>query len=279
MSPRGIPPRPPPAPALAHTLGGQLRRLLGLRQTITVDGVRYRERTAEPLRHALSRKGPGYKEYDVSFGEGPAMRIRATAERQFADLTGARLLPVYQRATKWLTPGLRVAVLQGGTGYGAAWIAERVGPSGAVVSIDRDEESAAFARRRYTLPNVAFDAGGVESLSGETDGSFDAVLAVSALGQGSDPAKVLSELWRVVGMPGWLFAAEPVPAEREAARARADALAAALRSVLHPPKEAPPEGPEEDEVMPRRHPQPEMATDIADGWITIVAHRPGEEDA
>jgi SAM-dependent methyltransferase len=274
MSPRGLPPPPPPAPALARTLGGRLRHLLGLRHTIAVDGVRYRERTAEPLRHALSRKGAGWKEYEVFFAEGPPLRVRATAERQFADLTGARLLPVYQRAVEWLTPGLRVAVLQGGTGYAAAWIAERVGPSGAVVSIDRDEESAAFARRRYPLPNVAFDCGGTESLSGETDGAFDAAFAVSAIGTAEQAATTLAELWRVVGSPGWLFVAEPVAGPRESGRAQMETLAAALRGVLRPSREEPPEG---AEAAGRQRPPPEMTADLRDGWITLVAKRPEEE--
>jgi SAM-dependent methyltransferase len=271
MSRRAPSQRPPPA--LARTLAGQARRALGLRQTIVVEGVRYRERTIEPLRYALSRKGAGRKEYDVQFRDGPVLRIAATAERHFADLTGPRLLPLYQRTSEWLTPGLRVVILGGGTGYAAAWVSARVGPSGAVVSLERDEQSVEFARRRYPFPNIAFDSGSVESLSGETDGSFDAAFAVSAAQQEADAPKVFAELWRVVGIPGWLFIAEASGAASGSGRARADALTASLRQVIGG---TPPPTPSEEPVV-RRKPEPQMSTDMQDGWITLVARRPHEE--
>src|SRR4029078_2618609 len=102
------------------------------------DGVRYREATIEPLRHALSRKGRGFKEYDAAFPDGHAMRIRCTASRVFADLSTPRLAPVYERAEPLLRPGMRVLILGGGTGDAGAFIAGRVAPSGAVVSLERD---------------------------------------------------------------------------------------------------------------------------------------------
>jgi SAM-dependent methyltransferase len=268
---------------------GQLRRLLGLRQTFIIDGIRYRERSPEPLRRALSRKGSGFKEYDVQFRHGRPLRIRVTAGRTFADLTGPRLLPVYMRCADWLTPGLRIVVIGGGTGYAAAWIAQRVGPSGAVVSLDPDEDSITFARRRYPLANVAFEVGGIEALSGETDGAFDAAIAVESLGSDSAPAHaatqhhdptkhdtrlaVMTELWRIVGTPGWLYIAEPVSGPQENGSSPAAALGAALRAAVRPVAEAPPV-----DADPAKHSRPlaHTAVNISEGWVHLLARRAEE---
>jgi SAM-dependent methyltransferase len=213
----------PAAPPATPTLSTHLRHLFGLKHTFTVDDVRYRERSSEPLRHALSKRGPGRKDYDVRFPSGQAMRISATAQREYADLVSPGLMPLYERAGEALTPGLRVLVLSGGTGYAGHWVAQRVGPSGAVVSLEEDEESVAYARRRYPVSNVAFETGDHRSLSGEVDGAFDAVLAI-----GTPPAgrrERLAEAWRLVGPHGWLYTAAasarggpPEPAELDAWR-------------------------------------------------------------
>lgn len=263
---------PPPQPPLAWAISNQLRHMLGLRQTIVVRGVRYRERTREPLRHALSRKGPGFKEYSAYFREGPPLRITATASRTYADLAGPRLLPAYQRAEDWLTPGLRALLLEGGTGYAAQWAAERVGPSGAVVSLDRDDESATFARRRYPLPNVAFERGGLESLSGETEGAFDAVFAVDAFRPEDDVRATLAELWRVIGPGGWIYVALPGDPDSPAS-GRAAEISALLRLVCNP--ELPPAT--EGEVPGPERESVKVASEDRDGWITVVAKRPAEE--
>lgn len=265
----------PSGPALAHTLGGRVRYLLGLRRTIRAGPVRYRERTAEPLRHALSRKGTGAKEYDAHFDEGPPMRIHATARRIYADLAGPRLLSHFQSASEWLTPGMRVLLLEGGTGYAAEWVTERVGPSGAVVSLDRDEEAVVFARRRYRLPHVAYEHGGLEALSGETDGAFDAVFAVDALERSEDLSRALGELWRVVGQGGWLLVAAPTESGSVAARAEADRLGTILSAAGQPDP-----GEEQENVQEsrRRAPAaPEIAAHARDGWAVLIARRPAEE--
>jgi ubiquinone/menaquinone biosynthesis C-methylase UbiE len=263
----------PSGPALARTLGGRVRYMLGLRRTIRAGPVRYRERTAEPLRHALSRKGSGAKQYDAHFEDGPPLRIHATARRVYADLAGPRLLPHFRSASEWLMPGMRVLLLEGGTGYAAEWVAARVGPSGAVVSLDRDEESTAFARRRYPLPNVAYEVGGLETLSGETDGGFAAVFAVDALDRSSDPASPLAELWRVVAEEGWLLVAAPTEGGSVAAKSEAERLA----GILSVAAQRRPGGEPETLQESLRIRPPELAAHARDGWAVLIARRPAQE--
>jgi SAM-dependent methyltransferase len=190
-------------------LGRRLVRLLGIGRRFTVDGVRYTEGGAEPLELALSRKGTGSKQYSVTFTDGSRMQIRATPRREFADLTGPRLLEALRPAMEAVRPGMRALVLRGGTGYVAAWLAGRVGPSGAVVSLEPDEEAARYASKRYRLENTAFEQGWLEALRGEVDGAFDAVFAVEAIWTGDTAAEVLRESWRLVGSDGWLIAGGP----------------------------------------------------------------------
>jgi SAM-dependent methyltransferase len=188
-------------------IANRLRHALGMRQILTIAGVRYREATIEPLRHALSRKGPGYKDYDAAFAGGASMRIRCTPTRVYADLAPPRLAAVCERAESLLRPGMRVLLLEGGTGDAAAFIAGRVAPSGAVVSLDRDSESVEYAQKRYRLPNASYELGGIDGLTGETDGAFSAVIAVDPITETADPHPILTELWRVVAPGGWLMLA------------------------------------------------------------------------
>jgi len=202
----------PHADQARRTLGNRLRHLLGLRQTFRIGGVRYRELTADSLRHALSRAGRGHKEYEAVFPGGATMRLHCTRDRVYADLAGPRLLDVYRKSEPLLRPGMRVLIPQGGTGYAGAWAAMRVAPSGAVVSLDADAESVEYAQRRYRLPNASFELGGIEALAGETDGAFDAVIAVEAIAPVDDEGAVAKEFWRLVRPGGWLVAAGLRPA-------------------------------------------------------------------
>src|SRR5689334_8792265 len=129
-----------------RSLGNRLRHLLGFRQSFRIAGVRYRELSPESLRHALSRSGPGFKDYDATFADGTTMRVRCTRHRAFADLVAPRLLEVYQLAVRRIKPGMRILIPHGGTGYAGAWAAGRVAPSGAVVSLESDEESVTYAK-------------------------------------------------------------------------------------------------------------------------------------
>jgi SAM-dependent methyltransferase len=219
---------------------------VGFRQGFVVEGVRYRELTAERLRHALSRQGAGSKDYRVAFPGGRSMQIACTPVRHFADITGPRLVPVYRHVEGVLRPGMRVLIVEAGTGYGPAWVGQRVAPSGAVVALDRDHQSILYAQRRYGLPNISFEHAGVEALAGETDGAFDAVIAPEALREGDEPGPALRELWRVVRPGGWMLVAAP-PEPWPAIRVRdprpplgigQEALMDLLRSATLPEAEA-----------------------------------------
>lgn len=277
----------------ADRLGRRLRRLLGLRQSFTVEGVRYREVTTEPLRRALGRKGTGLKEYDVRFPDGATMRIRATNARHYADLVGDRHLELYQLAEPVLTPGSRVLALRSGTGRVGAWLSGRVGPSGAVVALDPDEESIAYAKHRYAVPNVAYEVGGVEAVAGEVDGAFDGVLAIGAVRRGPDELGQVRELWRLVAPAGWLVLAAPSPDDQEQTDpdpfgASAEELVALLKAACATPAE---QGPDEDLANdpddstpgPARRAKPAsealagILAQAVNGYAIVVAAKPGED--
>src|SRR5689334_4139880 len=112
-------PRRPPA--RKASVSNRLRHALGLRQWFVIDGVRYREITSESMRRSLSRKGPGFKEYEAIFADGSSMVIHATAKRVFADLSGSEPFAVLQRAEPLILPGMRLLLIPGGTGYGGQW--------------------------------------------------------------------------------------------------------------------------------------------------------------
>src|SRR5690606_24336126 len=118
-----------------------LKFALGIRRALWVGQTRYKELGAEPLAHALSRRGSGAKEYRVRFADGRRMIIAATRHRHYADLVGPLGLEVYQALSAALRPGMRIVALETGTGYIGEWLSAVVGPSGAVVALDGDAES------------------------------------------------------------------------------------------------------------------------------------------
>jgi len=198
-------------------------RYIGLhKRTITThDGVRYRERSGVSIRRALSEHGSGVKEYDVRFPapdpEGRrGMRIRYTATRLYNDVGHDPRTVLYNQILDRITPGKRVLEIGCGTGSGSALLAQSVGPSGGVVAVDRDGESVRFARSRHRSNHCGFENGWIDTLDGETDGAFDAVVAVNPLqdqtqdqtqDQAQEPAKPwspISELVRVLAPRGTL---------------------------------------------------------------------------
>lgn len=213
---------------LIATAVWRTRRMLGLRRTVRAEGVKYTERTAEPLHRALSRHGQGVKEFDAEFAEGSRMRITCTRDRVYADLSRPSRLEAIEAAEAVVMPGMRVLVLEGGTGWAGERVSRRVGPSGAVVSLDRDEESVKFAQRRYRLKNVAFEIGDVNSVKGETDGAFDAAIAIGAFTD-ADVRAPLEEIWRVVGPGGTLVLG--MPRAREAGDGVPGQMGDVLRQV------------------------------------------------
>ncbi len=253
-------------------LGRRIRKVLGIRRSFDVDGVRYKEVSTEPLRFALSRRGEGFKDYDVTFRNGNRMQIRFTHSRVFADLVPPPNLPVCLRAERLLRPGMRVAVLPCGTGYAAAVVSGCVAPSGGVVALDPDEQSVEFARLRYPIQNISFECGGLEHLSGETDGAFDAIIAVIPHDKLSDEAQ-LAELWRLTGTEGWLLVASPVPqargslVTRNEPRPEAKELAGVLARVCAHSDGADSAPPSTAHVG--------LMGDGVDGWVVAIARRGG----
>jgi hypothetical protein len=119
------------------------------------------------------------------------------------------------------------------------------------VSLDRDADSVAYAQQRYRLGNVSHEVGGIEGLNGETEGAFNAVVAVDPLGQGDDAGAVLSELWRVVAPAGWLLiAGEPA--------GRIDEAVGRLEAVTAPAE------------------PPTIIADGREGWTMAAVVRPVE---
>jgi protein-L-isoaspartate O-methyltransferase len=178
----------------------RVRSALGIRRGVQVEGVYYKELTAEPLARALAEGGTGHKDYRVTFPDGEKRVIRCSPTAVYADLMGPvgveRLGPVMAREGG-LKPGARVLEVDAGTGYRALWLSFAVGPSGSVVALCTDKAHAEFAARRYQRGNISFETVGAFALSGETDGSFDAVVALELDPGAPGILDLVRELWRV----------------------------------------------------------------------------------
>ena len=92
-----------------------------------------------------------------------------------------------------LQPGMTVLDAGCGTGAITSGIAERVGGSGTVVGIDRDESLLAIAGEDYAhLPQLSFEAGDVLSITYES--RFDIVTASRVLQWISDPGAAIGRM-------------------------------------------------------------------------------------
>lgn len=182
-------------------------------------------RTAEPLRRSLGPAGRGYKDYTAVFSNGRRMRISATPSRRYADLVGPDRVGLYRLIGSVVTPGMRVLDLAGGTGDGPEWLASRVGPSGGVVSLERDAESVRYARRRYHVSHISHEIDEGWALSGEADGAFDAVVLVDPAPRPPQIARLLAEAARLVG-PGGAVAIALPSRDADLARVARELLAA-----------------------------------------------------
>jgi SAM-dependent methyltransferase len=189
---------------------GRARSAVGLRRGVKVQGVYYKELSAESLQRALSKKGRGWKEYRVTFPDGGKQVIRASAQRVYDDVmaplgydAGQGLLAPLLEIIR---PGSRLLLVNAGTGSAAAWLGAAVGGSGAVVALETDEQSVTFAARRYPRRNVAFEHAGLEGLRGETGGAFDGAAVLRPMAD-IELAAGLAETWRVIAPGGWLLVA------------------------------------------------------------------------
>ena len=184
------------------------RAALGLRRKRRVGPATYIERDARELDQCLEQGTP--KVYDVVFRDAPAMRVRITPDRPYADVTGPGPFLAYRILADQIKPGMRVLDARCRSGLGAAWIADRVSNVGSVVAIDDDHEFIRFARRRHAADHLAFEIGSRKALAGELDGSFDAVVVSTHA-----PFEVedVEDWWRLIEPGGFLgMLLQPGPA-------------------------------------------------------------------
>lgn len=121
-----------------------------------------------------------------------------------------------------LEPGARVLDIGCGTGRLARWVAQRVGPSGAVVGIDPLPERVELARA-HAAPNLRFERGQAEDLALFDDARFDAVTLSAVLHWVVDKERAFAEVRRVL-RPGGRVGATTVPQELSTAGTVAHAL-------------------------------------------------------
>jgi len=154
---------------------------------------------------------------------------------RFTHVPMLRAPPTSVRAVEPIVrPGMRVLICPGGTGAMADRFARLVGPSGAIVSIDKDEESVRFATCRYPRDNVAFEVAASDDIGGETDGAFDAAV-VGLTGEDEDDARaVVSEAMRIVEDGGWLLVRAEGERLDDSGRGRPADARALLRHALAP---------------------------------------------
>lgn len=207
---------------------------IGPGRVITVDGVQYRERkggggaAGGALRSVFSTHdagGVGVREYEVRFPDTDSrkrpFRIRATPTRIYDDLTPDPRAELVRAFDGVVRPGDRVLELGCGTGAGSNLLAYLVGPSGGVVALDRDGESVRFARQRYTAATLGFELGWVETLSGELDHAFDAVMVTDPFRDDATPKdrmRTLDEIVRVLRPGGHLLCIGSSDESAESAR-------------------------------------------------------------
>ncbi|HXW76788.1 MAG TPA: class I SAM-dependent methyltransferase [Candidatus Eremiobacteraceae bacterium] len=121
---------------------------------------------------------------------------------------GKRLAPVTEHFLReaGIGPGQRVLDVGSGVGEVALILGRLVGPSGAVVGLDRDERSLERARARVReagMSNVKFVVGDLATFS--TEERFDAAVGRYVLQFLPDPAAVLRRLSSAV-KPGGIIA-------------------------------------------------------------------------
>ena len=140
-------------------------------------------------------------------------------------------------------------------GGGTALLAQSVGPSGGVIAVDRDGESIRFARQRHRSDHCAFELGWVESVEGEIDGSFEAIVCVDLLREVSNTpegARVIVEVGRVTRPGGILVAVASDPEALQEVRDGFEGLGMTVER--------------------------ELDADPRSGWVGVVFGKPGQSE-
>jgi len=147
---------------------------------------------------------------------GPAFRDVARSqdpEALVAYLVAVSERPEIREHARWraeragIAPGARVLDLGCGVGSNTALLADRVGPQGRVVGLDKSAEMVAAASQRVQAGNAAFETGDARALPFEA-GAFDAVWLERTLVHIEETDRALSECKRVLAAGGTIVIAE-----------------------------------------------------------------------
>jgi SAM-dependent methyltransferase len=129
-------------------------------------------------------------------------------ERIIPDATEPGIVALHRRRYEFARPycrGRDVLDAGCGVGYGAAVLAE---VARRVVAVDRDEQAIAYARRRYSEPNVEFVVGDVLSLE-QPARAFDVVCAFETIEHLTAPDRFVAEARRVLRLNGTFIVSTP----------------------------------------------------------------------
>jgi SAM-dependent methyltransferase len=137
-------------------------------------------------------------------------------ERIVPDETSPGIVALHLKRYEFAAPFCRggdVLDAACGVGYGSAYLGS---VARRVVGVDRDEDAIAYARERYTRPNVEFRVGDVLRLD-IGDAEFDAVCSFETIEHVDDAEAFVAETARVLRHGGVLVVSTPRAPETTAA--------------------------------------------------------------
>jgi SAM-dependent methyltransferase len=129
-------------------------------------------------------------------------------ERIIPDETEAGVVALHLKRYRFAEPwcrGREVLDAACGAGYGSAALA---GAAKRVLGVDLDPDAVAYARSRYTAPNLDFAVMDLAALTLD-DASFDVVCTFEAIEHVPDREAVLAEVARVLRPDGTFLASTP----------------------------------------------------------------------